>query len=285
MRVAHVHDKNFKFRCDICDYGYPEEKDLELHKDLHQSSSFPFKCVLCDLNFTYSSNLKKHVKFTHTDFRPLLCDSCPKVFCSVKSLNDHQNIHRPDKDNLPTCTICQRMFSNKRSLDEHMTTHDTSLKYICYVCGKSYKNKRALQYHLKAHENKLEYACRLCEKRFNSAKRLKFHENIHSGQRPFKCECGKDFISKKNLKQHEKHCGTKKTNTVVNKQNAIGTGSQINSAKTKAGELIQVDTRSHVEQYNDFQQPCSSYVFHQQSLPQQTWPSASSVIQSQPFYF
>jgi len=277
MQTAHLHDKHFKFRCDICDYGYVDENDLVLHKELHQSSDLPFKCVLCDSDITNCVDLKKHVKFNHTDFQPLLCDFCPKVFSSTKTFKEHRKLHT-DRDKLPACPVCNLVCTTKAKLAQHMNIHDDQLKFICNVCGKGYKDRRTLNYHLKSHDNILLHACRLCEKRFNSASKLKLHENIHSGKKLFHCQCGKGFISKNNLKQHHKHCSGGTLPLVKKKQRISSAGNY----KREAEELIEV----HIEEYNNFQQ--QSFEFHQQR--QSNFPSSSNVvgdvvIQSQQFFF
>jgi len=214
----HRHDKDFRYRCDICDFGYSDETDLSLHYELHQSSSIPFKCVICELEHTNSFDLKKHVKYVHSGFEPLKCDGCDKVFSTIQTLKEHRRIHtEPEK--LPTCHICSLVCTNKSKLKQHMNTHSLERNFVCDDCGKAYRDKRVLNHHKRSHAPNLPYPCRLCEKGFASSGMLKVHEEVHTGKRSWMCQfCGKAFVTQHNLHQHLKHCSATKAASRKNKR-------------------------------------------------------------------
>ena len=78
-------------------------------------------------------------------------------------------------------------------------------RYKCTVCEKSYARKQYLREHQKAHMFGAEWKCGSCDKTFTHKCILKQHEQqMHASEedRILCPQCGKQFRSKPNLKQH-----------------------------------------------------------------------------------
>ena len=76
-------------------------------------------------------------------------------------------------------------------------------RYKCTVCEKSYARKQYLREHQKAHMFE-QWKCVSCDKSFTHKCILKHEQQMHaSDEDRILCpQCGKQFRSKPNLKQH-----------------------------------------------------------------------------------
>lgn len=136
-----------QYKCDICDTGFSQMKDLIEHKRIHI-----FQCDVCGKGFSTFKQFKIHKRY-HSDesYEPRMnkCDMCELSFLHLGNLNQHRRIHLGDK--AFKCDICNASFNHLRSLHKHRLVH-SAVK--CNYCKLKFNNRITLNRHI---ENKCIY--------------------------------------------------------------------------------------------------------------------------------
>ena len=126
------------------------------------------------------------------------------------------------------CKQCLQSFDAQNKLDTHVKTHDTS--FVCVQCGFETNSKSNLLYHTYKEHDTVQVTCPDCNKVYENAQTLRKHERkvhrekscdicgavvknlkghmeaIHSKDSDKKAQCldcGKGFIDKTKLKNHQ----------------------------------------------------------------------------------
>lgn len=102
------------------------------------------------------------------------------------------------------CDICGAGFKTKHYMLGHMKVHSEVKNYVCAICSMSFKRSGQLTKHMRKHTGNMFY-CTLCVGMgFLDTFSLKEHiERVHIGVR-YRCDtCGKDYGSRKHLRQHQ----------------------------------------------------------------------------------
>jgi KRAB domain-containing zinc finger protein len=117
---------------------------------------------------------------------------------SEAELENEENSNRTDKF---VCGICDKKFFNKQLLQQHKGIHEPKVE--CKICDKSLA-VLSLKRHMKIHALKMQpnkFKCEKCEKTFLTRTNVKQHEKTH--EKPFECDkCGKRFAKKLDLSEH-----------------------------------------------------------------------------------
>lgn len=98
------------------------------------------------------------------------------------------------------CKICGSDFQSHWGFREHLKMHDT--QFTCDICGKPLHSRSVYPYHRWLHLSEEEKAEAI---RNGEKNPREMHDKIKYGNdRPFQCsQCGKNFKTKHDLKQHE----------------------------------------------------------------------------------
>ena len=62
--IERVHEKNNRFRCEICDTSFFNSAHLKRHLDVHGNTR-PHNCNICDAKFKRKEHLGTHLKTKH----------------------------------------------------------------------------------------------------------------------------------------------------------------------------------------------------------------------------
>ena len=204
-----VHTKTKLFHCDICEKKFSQNRNLEVHTDMHTNKRY--NCTECKKEYAHNSNLKAHMEI-HRLIPPEIdtCKVCNKKFPTSRFLHCHEtNVHSKQ---LSTCNYCQKAFTSQASMNYHVkNSHETSTnkegqkKVACSYtgCVALFQSPSFLKVHMVKHSTIRLFSCELCEKKFKRQHGLKHHQFVHSGKRPHKCSlCPFDTHDSQILRRH-----------------------------------------------------------------------------------
>ena len=83
-----VHQKEVKYRCNICSKGFYRSTDLTRHLRVHTGER-PFQCKVCSKAFTRKCALTRHERI-HSGERPYQCSKCHQRFSQSGQLRRHK---------------------------------------------------------------------------------------------------------------------------------------------------------------------------------------------------
>ncbi len=180
-------DSKSRYKCDICDKEYKEQRSVDRHKlNIHSNAYQVFKCPESNCKFQSKGDkggLTRHVA----------------------------NVHRENAIGIFGCKICLRTFKAKRNLSLHAKSCKKEPPKSCHICDKVF-TKGYLQTHIRnqhtgEREERLQ-KCDDCDFQTGDMYALKKHiKSIHSEDRPLKCQfenCSYAGKSSINLRQHIK---------------------------------------------------------------------------------
>ncbi|OWR41513.1 zinc finger protein 569-like [Danaus plexippus] len=201
-----------KFRCDICDKAYCNEKNLELHKRMHvESVSGSHYCVLCKYYYKTEFLLKTHYKDKH--MYKYLCRNCPEVSFDRFSAKRHfMLIHGPkgtkkdgvtdklnkknidkkkqgiyvhkkikpkDPEDFLIYTPIKQAEQYSMVLDRQKTKNYIESPYKCQYCFKGFREVVTYEKHMQKHDPVYsgKYQCDMCKIHCSSTRKMYKHMN------------------------------------------------------------------------------------------------------------
>lgn len=173
----------------------------------HESSKqfdIPQNCNLCGKDFLNKLAWERHNEYHAIGLLPDIyeCDICGRKIKLKKDLLNH--MRRTHSNERYPCTLCGKQFTRACYVSIHMKMHKEIRPFQCDVCGKTFVMSGALTSHKRFHDNTLtQCPCLVCGKVFNRPGTLADHIRIHNGDKPFKCECGAKFRTKRYLNEHK----------------------------------------------------------------------------------
>lgn len=221
------HHWDVSHRCTFCGRKFCSQAGLRTHMKLHTGSKLTqrrkkFKCTDCDRLFYTAAALEGH-KSKHTGLKPWECNTCGQKFTMRSSMERHQYLHIGYKPFL--CDFCGKGFIKSHNLTEHVLSahRDAEHEYECVLCEDRFRHKSEIEKHaLEIHQlTNLEelsmmvkqqdaFLCDFCGKNLISAKALKMHQKVHSAKRQHCETCDKTFASISALNVHKRiHSGEK----------------------------------------------------------------------------
>lgn len=226
-QVSHQRSTSYIYRCSRCNTTFSNHDSLLDHLKKHGNEEAKKELVKGPLETDMekaSNNMYK-------------CPKCSESYVLATELLNHLSLH---PDGAHQCKICKLVFSSKTKLDEHSNCHLTAMtQFRCTECCQNFVSSEAFQQHSCSRQKKLTkdskhlhfttskssvslnqatedddvdvdgedfYECPVCFIQFSSQSKVLEHQNKHHARKkPFKCElCGKAFVLKRNLKDHER---------------------------------------------------------------------------------
>ncbi|XP_030368850.1 zinc finger protein 420 [Scaptodrosophila lebanonensis] len=196
--------------------GNAEKQFLEKCKSYLRTTTFRLKlpCEVCQAIFNTDHALQAHLYKVHKQGEfPFKCDLCSGSF--ERRCNLQQHIQRVHVGKMFKCSHCERSFAFLHQLNIHLRTHEDShiaKPFVCEFCGKSFKQKIQMTTHVTAVHTKVRaYKCEMCPKDFLTKRDLKDHVKAHLNIRDKVCEiCQKAFTNANALVKH-RHIHREKT--------------------------------------------------------------------------
>lgn len=91
-----------------CNKTYSTKFNLKRHVEITHQKQKKYKCDLCQKSFVSQQNLKEHI-FTHTGAKPYKCPYCDEFFRQISQLS----LHRRDHEMKGICLSIESMDSQK----------------------------------------------------------------------------------------------------------------------------------------------------------------------------
>lgn len=153
--IREHHLKIRKYKCDICDRGFTNQRNVNEHRRLH-SEERPYKCDTCNNQFKQQASLFIHRRIHQTSFR-FRCPHCSMGFNAKTPMNLHIATHTGEKPH--TCDICNRQFRVRYEMNKHKLTHSDVKPFVCIKCGLHFRQKRYLVKHCRTHHKDILEEC------------------------------------------------------------------------------------------------------------------------------
>ena len=230
-------DLETPYKCETCGKYYPSASKLTRHTSIVHEGKKPFSCSNCGKKYKSKGALEYHFTIEH-ELKELGIDETnmsehldnPKVASILnkrasapKKTNcklcgeeiygkDGKILHikeaHCDKSGNFKCPKCDGMFRSYKHIYNHiMTIHE---KEPCTICGEMIGNKSMNQHMQRRHKinpPEKKNKCQYCGKGFISKNSLLDHENTHTGARPHLCKfCGKGFANSGAYSNHVRAC-------------------------------------------------------------------------------
>ncbi|XP_050718438.1 zinc finger protein 699-like [Eriocheir sinensis] len=201
MREVHAIKKSFT--CLQCNKAFSSKRHLQEHSEIHKDKK-AHECPQCHHLCYTASGLRTHIQEIHSNLEQhaYYCDVCGDKFAKVYGLKRHKE--RKHTKNQLTCHICSKSFFCKEDMNKHSRTHVGVATLKCDSCDKTFSTSWVLQRHSKIHQSTPKtFTCNICNLSFTRRDSLASHCNAHAQKRPFVCHCGKRFVRKSQLKEHQ----------------------------------------------------------------------------------
>ncbi|XP_033156652.1 zinc finger protein Xfin [Drosophila mauritiana] len=140
----------------------------------------------------------------------LKCEVCEHSFSTDHALQAHQfRDHQMGEGGWFRCTLCELNFDRKCHLQQHSQRVHMDKSFVCDICSRSFAFGNQLAIHKRTHDEKhiaKPFVCEFCGKCFKQKIQMTTHVTaVHTKIRAFKCDmCPKDFLTKRDLKDHIK---------------------------------------------------------------------------------
>ena len=179
--------------CKICGKSLAGEASIKRHMKVFHTDSSLERCKTCG-KFYKKWEADSHTCIFHT------CDKCGLSFTCIKKFRLHNN--REHSENPFTCEHCGKVFIKYNLYVNHIDNEHKEKKFACEQCGKRFRLISRLQVHQRVHGEKS--VCPICNMNVRSLKRhIQSHHTAEEDKR-FPCsKCGKGFVDKTTLKQHD----------------------------------------------------------------------------------
>jgi uncharacterized C2H2 Zn-finger protein len=196
--------KGLKVICSICG-KLLSKSTMKRHFSAHTGQQQQrYVCDLCGKDYKHKEGLTVHLR-SHTNEKRYQCQFCDMKFLNWAARRFHiRSKHMIDKPF--HCFVCQKGFLTRPAMHAHVQDEHGDASWECEQCKKVFKKKGNYTTHLKlVHGNLETIACDVCGKEFKTRKYLKQHYVIHTGEKNYICPvkvCGKAFAQNHVRRSH-----------------------------------------------------------------------------------
>lgn len=190
-------------KCEECDMLFPSASILKYHNQKVHEKKFKYFCELCGKGFLFASGLKHHSAI-HSTERTEICQFCGAAYVHNRVLMEHLKKHHPEEyaavkgvdlktikkspgmnlDGPFICKFCNMEFPSRWSLHTHLKSHtEVYDKYKCGICGKGYSSPAGVKRHEETAHGATTFACQYCGKPFPCKDYLRYHVKNHCPKR------------------------------------------------------------------------------------------------------
>ena len=179
------HTKEDKFQCTLCDIGFKNQRNFDVHmKDEHSKDDYVanYSCKECLKAYFTKADFCKHMKVHEKNDTILLkCDTCGKEFKKVSHLRTHEMIHNGQRPYACQAPGCHWAFRTSSKLRRHERSHENDRRHQCCQCNKTYMRLEHLREHYDVVHKNQRLACPYdqCEARFTQRPALVTHVKKH----------------------------------------------------------------------------------------------------------
>jgi KRAB domain-containing zinc finger protein len=161
-----------KFECNVCSKLLKTKAILESHIRLHlmtDEDRTKFKCHICQRGYPSMRSLRSHV-LLHTDVAIFQCPMCEKSFKKRNNLQAHIRVHNNSR--IFKCTYCEKNYIHSIDRKRHeMAVHTGEVSVCC-----EFLNVHGLFFFF----FQRPFKCQLCNDGFVKRYSLKLHmKKIH----------------------------------------------------------------------------------------------------------
>lgn len=208
-------------KCDQCDLLLPTKSILKYHIQKVHEKKFKFFCEICGKGFLFASGLKNHAA-AHSTERNEICKFCGAAYVYNRVLQEHMKNHHPEE-------YAASKGIDRESVKTTLNIN-TQGPFICKLCNEEFPFRWGLHNHMKTHTEVYDrFKCGICGKGYSSPAGVKRHEETAHVANTFTCQdCGKTFPCRDYLRYHMKnHCHKKdeQSTSAVKSEQASTSGS------------------------------------------------------------
>ena len=166
-------------------------------------------CTTCGKSFDSHKQLMTHMKYWHKKKTIHACPICKAEFQMRNNLNQHMEIHDPQRPRSYVCDICAKGFFTRSGLRYHIIRfHERIKRFRCPICTNLFWTKEQCSRHMIIHTKVSKFSCDECGQTFTRQCNLDTHKRIHTGVKPYQCSlCPAAFAQKNSLNVHMKKHG------------------------------------------------------------------------------
>jgi len=198
--------KNFKHKCNECNYTSENYRSLRAHKTEHNNKVFI--CESCEYISNKKSNFNAHRKKHTGGMKKKIhtCSACNYKTTMWRDMRKHiKSLGHSTEKKVYKCQKCDYTSDKKTHVNIHMTKHSD-----CNLCDFKSNAQDKLTLHQNTEHTNLnsdgQVACIACENLFNSQHDLIEHtKKDHMKPRLFCDQCNLSFRFKLSLVKHKQH--------------------------------------------------------------------------------
>lgn len=168
-RHLELHGKNYRYKCDICDYSVPVAVNLMKHKRLHEmkmNEELPdcsqqlksFVCPVCPASFNLRHRYVRHLKFHNRNYNNQSgsFDERNTNIIKPKKLQYIKKKYVRSFSKSFRCPKCPTLFANQERYERHLELHGKNLRFTCSYCDFSVQNAVNIKKHELIHNRNSE---------------------------------------------------------------------------------------------------------------------------------
>lgn len=190
-------------------------------EELDNANNFRVKCITINERFKeYCESLLKNTSNEPAAELVVECtdnESDDSQLAFKGDFSESETTSIPTKESCYKCNQCNKVLKSTKSLEKHVvcmhekrrhigrvTGYGAARRYHCTTCSYTTPHSQTLVNHMRCHNGDRPFHCE-CGKNFTQASSLAAHRKIHSTASYFTCsECGKQFKHAFSLKTHSR---------------------------------------------------------------------------------
>jgi hypothetical protein len=108
----------YRFECDVCDYGTDHCGRMKSHEDMH--AGVRYHCPRCTHASTTNSGLQVHIRNVHENRKDYECPECHKKFGAAYVVKNHrESVHEYVRHECPVAE-CDKSYAQRGACVRHI---------------------------------------------------------------------------------------------------------------------------------------------------------------------